>query len=299
MATQTLFYSAKRLDGKSGISRTETHDTEYGRFGKQVYNPYLLALPKNGKYLTKSTALTQLNKPIWGPNGNQPFYELLPVLPPAVSQYLSSGDYYYPWHEFDPNDTSTWPTENPDNGRGWECEDKTYPGRYYQNLFIDTCPIWGMLNIYRYRKQKRDLEVVVIDNPDYPIVEAERESKYEELVNLVKSTLVPMGYYSFATLPVETKVGYTPYTWKIDGVVTTPTYDFQFATANGGFKNYIRPMRKPEPITIKWRDNKTGQTGTWVKDAWEIAYETFCFRIKDLKVDPSIPDGRVKKLLGI
>jgi hypothetical protein len=165
-----------------------------------------LALEKNGVLLTGNDAFVELEKPIWGQDGNKTFKEILPTLTPAVPEWINSSDGHYPWFPFDPNDTSTWPTTLPDNGRGWECEallDPPDPNRhqYYQNMTLESLPYWGALKIFQYRKQKMsDIETVPVYNDQFPIVEAQRLAEWTEYKQILFDTFTMLGTAVFPIL---------------------------------------------------------------------------------------------------
>lgn len=169
------------------------------------YSGVKLSLEKNGSYLTGNDALIELEKPIWGPDGNKTFKELLPILTPAVPEYINSMNANYPWFPFDPNDPTTFPTTMPDNGRGWECEsvmDPPDPNRhqYYQNMTLESVPYWGVLKIFQYRKQKLLKETVSVYNEQYPIVEAQRAAQWAEYKQLLFDTFTMLGKALFPRL---------------------------------------------------------------------------------------------------
>jgi len=167
--------------------------------------PIILRLPKpGGGYYSQNQAFIELKKPIWGENGDKPFAEALPTLTPMVSQFIYDPDGQYDWHVFDPNDPSTYPQGEPDNGRGWECEDNDYPGRYYQNIYWDNgagLNAFTVLSIDRYRKQKINAtEPIIVPNPEYPIVMAKREAERALYEQMLKDTFKLFGTYVFPSL---------------------------------------------------------------------------------------------------
>ena len=173
-----------------------------------------LALDTNGVLLTGEDAFIELEKPIWGPDGDKTFKEILPVLTPQVRRSIPIPDPDYQWHAFDPDDTTTWPTTNPGGGvevetgqiRAWECEsvlDPPEPSKhqYYQNMSYTTCSVWGQLKIFQYRKQRQgSADNVSIPNPEYPIVEAIREAERVEYRQILFDTFKMLGTAIFPIL---------------------------------------------------------------------------------------------------
>jgi hypothetical protein len=249
----------------AGKIRSEVYDTDYGKCtpstgNKPVRSPFRLGLLKNGKYLIQTEAFVELKKPIWGPNNNQMFEDILPFLTAPVPKYINSIDAQYEWHSFDKDNPDTYPpTEIPDNGRGWECEDSRIPGKYYQNMYwsVADANTWGdVLHIFRYRKQKlSSTEPVQIPNPEYPIVEAKRAADRALYKQILQDTFDLLATYQFPGLPClgswKWYEGDTPYTT----VIIPQDCGHQLALLNavGGWKMVLKPMPEADQIHhIQW-----------------------------------------------
>lgn len=274
----------------NGMYRMEVFDWQYGRYGRGSTSPYKLALETQDGYLYGTQALTELRKPVWGENGDQTFEDILPVLTPAVPQFIWDPTATFPWYPFDKNDTSTWPTSDPDNGRGWECEAPSgIPGahQYFQNMPYTTANIWGMLNIFQYRKQKVMIdEPLPVPNPMYPIIEAQRNAERAEYLHILQTTFTLMGNYSF---PSFRSAPATNLRWylKQEGEETFAEIpvdpNYWLASPTGGWIKLMRPV-KPDEIS----------TGTYPVNVMESQFNA--------KVASTIlltGETRVKRLLGL
>lgn len=299
MATQIVKYYTKTSYGKWTVRKSQVQDDTYGVDGKPIRTPHTLGLLReDGKLLLGNTLLLELKKPIWGDNNDQLFSDLIPDFPAKVPEKLVTDTYQ--WFSFDPDNPETYPKSEcpPDspwysqyNGpRGWECENKLYPGMYYQNMhwFLDKpeemAYIWKVLNIWRYRQQADPGISAWQPNPEYPIVEAQRAEAGRQWRALVERYLIPVGSFQFQGLPLNTAT--VEYQWDIDGVRMTPDPKHKLANGPGGtgWKMIPTPLRNPEIITVNTSN------GPIVKDLYDSIYQmkTYEYSTWDISKDAKI-----------
>lgn len=250
IAQQTTLKWTYQVTPKVSEARTETFDWTYGRYGRTVTAPFKLAIDQEGEYLTGLVAYAELQKPIWGQYGNQQFKDVLPNLTPAVLKWIFPADAENTWHSFtaEPANNDTWPVTMPANGRGWECEDATTPGKYYQNMDLSSVQYWGLLHIWRYRQQKLStIERIPVLNPEYEIVEAQRTADREAYAQVLSETFVQLGTYYFPSFKAKEgakwwlkKEGET----KFNRVDYDPNY--WLATPTGTWKPILLPVKASE-----------------------------------------------------
>jgi hypothetical protein len=190
-----------RSEGNIAWNREEPYDIDYGTPKKTVRTDYKFAVldPLDPKGFSEGLAAFNLLQQM-----APPFSTLIPPLPKLPPKTIRAGsDYQYDWHIFDVNDPSTYPTGNPDNGRGWECEDNSYPGRLYQNVMWDLASFTA-LSVDRYRKQRLDYTTpIYITNPAYQPAYDQQQIELAQLVTLLKEHLVITATHIFPTLPLN------------------------------------------------------------------------------------------------
>lgn len=285
MAAQTVIYYTKNTSGQWMLSKSQNQDDTYGIAGKSIRTPYTMGVinPVNGKLLTSVNLLDRLEQPIWGPNNDQYFIDLIPDFPAKVPATLP--DTQWQSFPFDPQNPETYPkTECPPDSqsypeyggpRGWECQPLNHPNQHYQNMHwygvAESLPAWTILKIVSYRRQKDAWDNPVIPNPDYPIVEAERAAAGVEYNNLVRSELIPVATYQFQGLPLDANG--VEYQWSINGVKSPPIPGHKLAVTmtsptTSTWKMIQVQMRNPEIIKV----NTSG--GVWTRELYEETYAT-------------------------
>lgn len=295
--------------GRTTLRESGTHDTDYGKAGKTVRTPHVLRMIKDGVLLSGAATMAELNKPQWG-NGSQTMEEILPVLPAKVPKFLPSG--FWDWHPYDPSNP---PTQDPfeiwsgltGNAMYWELEGDQV-GKYFQGAgnsvhikdVNGNLVVWNILGIQRYRRMKQGTEPSFIPNPQFPIVEAEREEKKAQFEAIIRATLVPVGHYQFRGLPTgddprRTDPNKFGYGWRINGedIPVDPTH--RLAIPAWGWKFLPAPMRNPENHAYKGRDSRTGVVTTIVVDLYEQTFET---ALKNA-LDVTPHNKRMKTLLSL
>ena len=192
---QTVAYCRKTATGSLIRLKSQVQDDTYGVAGKAIKAPHTLGfVHPDGSLLTHGNLLAEMKKPVWGPDGNQLFKDLIPDFPAKVPEMI--GTDYWPWFDFDPDDPDTYPTSQYppgapwipglNNFRGWECQDEEIPNMLYQNMhwFNDdpqkALNIWTACGITRYRRQKETGDQCMSPNPEYATVEAQRADAFEE-----------------------------------------------------------------------------------------------------------------------
>lgn len=293
MATQTVaYFSWNPLTPAFPWTRDkiQVQDDTYGIAGKSVNSgPNTLGmLDEDGKLLHLDKLHQKMLLPIWGPNKDQLFADLIPVFPVSVPATITSSL----WQEFafDPDDPTTYPqTECPPgasffpelNGiKGWECQHKRYPNLHYQNVHwmgAESVNVWRVMEVSTYRRQKETFDNPIIPNPQYPIVEAQRAEAGIAYENLIRSTFFPVGYYQFQSLPLNGGYGDKVYKWYISGVNDDKHFDpipghKLAAVVTGGsgspFIHRPAPMRNPEMHYYRT------SAGNYWKDLYESVYKS-------------------------
>jgi hypothetical protein len=281
---QTVAYYKKTSTGSWSPARTQKQDDTYGIPGKSIDKPTLgIIHPQTGSVHLHNEAIAVMNESIWGPD-KKPFAELIPDFPERVPEMIGSD--YWPWNIFDPTDPSTYPTSQypPDapwivalnSFRGWECYSDSPEGALYQNMhWFDDDPdkaleIWTICGITKYRRQKETGDQCKVPNPEYPIVEQQRMDAFDAYNTLVRSNLVPVGYYQFQGLPLNLST--QEYQWGINGVRMAPDPAHKLAVqqvraTDSTFKRLPAAMRNPEIITVRT------SSGNYLQDLYEHTYK--------------------------
>lgn len=121
----------------------------------------------------------------------------------------------------------------------------------------------------------QNYQPVVVPNPEFPIVEAERAQKKAQFEAILRPILSPIGHYQFRGLPTgddprrtdPTKFGYG---WNINGIDIPNDPAHRLAIPAWGFAFLEAPMRNPENVTTKFRNTTTGEVYTKVIDHYEL-----------------------------
>lgn len=292
MATQTVAYYSKTSFGGWTREKIQVQDDTYGVAGKTInHGPNTLGvLDEDGKLLHLDKLHQRMLLPVWGPNKDQLFADLIPDFPAKVPEMISAAQ----WQSFpfNPDDPATYPqTECPpgsqfypllDGIRGWECQHKRYPGLHYQNVHWmgeESINVWRIMEVSNYRQQKDATDNPYIPNPEYSIIEAQRAAAGQAYSDLIRSTLFPVGYYQFQSLPLNGGYGDKTYKWKI-GIPTiteeTPMIDpipghklAAVVTSGSGSPWIFRPapMRNPEMHLLRT------SAGNYLIDLYKQVYD--------------------------
>jgi hypothetical protein len=188
---QTCTLKWTQNNGKSGSSRTETFDFEWGITDKGVRGPYKLAIHSDDGLITGSRAYSELMLPKWGDNKNQTFAELLPYVPKPAKQYLQRKQ--FPWF----NLSDTLPIDQA--VKGYEC--RTAEGKIFQGLTYETAPFWANMGVIKWRpwNPSPNQAIFQVPNPEYPVIEAWRQTTLAEWERLISTTFVQTANYVFPT----------------------------------------------------------------------------------------------------
>jgi len=282
MATETYKIYGYLSGGRRTIRESGTHNVLYG-LGKPVRTPEYLRIVKDGVILSGEETKAELKLPKWG-NGSQTMEEILPVLPAKVPETLPAP--FFQWMPYDPTNP---PTQDPfeiwagqtGNAMYWELEG-IQVGKYFQgagnSVHIKDAEgnltVWNILDVKRYRRMNQLYQPVVIPNPQFPIVEAERAEKKAQFEAILRAILTPIGHYQFRGFPTgddprrtdPTKFGYG---WSINDVDIPNDPAHRLAIPAWGFKFLEAPMRNPENVTTNYRNSTTGVRYTKVIDHYE------------------------------
>ena len=248
----------------AGGGRSTVFDENYGRIPVRPYSPYKLGLEVNGEYLTGSAALTELNKPIWGENGDQKFEDVLPTLTPAVPMFTMG---YYPWH-----DILEVPEEDPPNGYEVMLEN----GGLVQRLPLESYPYWHLFGATQWRKYAPN--PTQQPNPEYPIVEAQRAAERQQYKEILQETFTLMSNLVFPTYLYDLNKTNLKWFWQEEGQerIEIPVDPEHWLAGNGRLKLVMKPL--PESY----------QTGS---SQWDGAVS------RTILITPA--DRKVKALLGM
>lgn len=211
----------KWTDGNQ--SRTETFDLNYGRYDKEVTEPFKLAILHEGEYLTGNKALKILKA--------EGFLDELPAYTPQVKKRISVST--FPWFGID----SLPSTDQPN---GYEC--KTIYGYTIQGANLESLSMWEMLGVVEWRPWNPGRHrIFIIDNPLWEPTEAVRAQQRELYTEIISERFVQMGSYIFPTL----KAGADHWYWNGQEIEVTDHY---LASKAGGYVKYLKPL--------KWEDWK-------------------------------------------
>lgn len=210
-----------RKEGRYAWSRVEEYDDYYGTPKKEPRVDYHLGIAISEELKEQFPNLQEgnpyddfairwfarrfLNQPLWGPNGDKRFYELLPEtgmkeLPP---QYIYLPEYF--WREYDPENGLA-----PDEvGEYYELGLQVENGgwRIITVPFDGTLTIFDILKQYNlfthYRKKKTNLGNVTEINPDYAPAVAVREQERAYMKTLLEETFITTASHVFPGLPLN------------------------------------------------------------------------------------------------
>lgn len=230
-------------DGNTTYNRgPETFDWVYGYSGIAPVQQKLGVI-KDGEIIYGNDALTYLNKPIWGENGNQKFYEVLPVLSPPVPKTINQVQTdWFPYPDTIPSlDSYLYEVRVALAGLP--------QGAIIQNQTLTNMVFWHSWAVYQWRPQNlTPYPRIPVPNPEYPIREAQREQERLQYTMLLEQTFVQTGNYTFPSLKL---IDGCVWRVKYEGEQTFTTIpvspDFPYVSASGG-KIVKRRMLKPEHI---------------------------------------------------
>lgn len=261
-------------------NRTESMDPLYG--STKYYpistpkSPFRLVLPKpGGGYYTQNEAFVELKKPIYGPNGDKPFAEILPSQTPSV------GSPTLQVSNFKKIDPLNLPTE-PGNyilRKLWDADRGTY--MYTNALPLESALYWQYMNMEEYKHESLP-NFYTIPNPDYVNNESVRQAEREEYERILKETFKLFGLYIFPSLPhnetlIPTLIADTALqiaVWnKSNPLIPDPNWvrptqaEIELAKQNG------TPIQTTAPLVTSWTEANRWTRST-IPDAylnhWEV-----------------------------
>lgn len=236
------------------MSKFEDFDTEYGQSGppwnKPISNPIANERwSRNG--LTGIELFNELELPIYGPDGNKKFGELLPVITKSEPATLQVSN----WKKY-PDFIPDYPIGTIFNLRT-EIAPKKY--KVFANAIYDAFwwsvfqPEWKVDGSSNY---------TTIDNPAYP----EYQQKLVDWKNIVLQYLIPQGLYRYPGLPMI-----DGYQWYEDGIKIDQDPDHMLATATDMYKF----IRKDAPEST-WMTKVNGLVGTCIMKPYPLNVRYIC-----------------------